>query len=84
MPNAVILGSAFERPVLAGRELEPLQMATRFGPALLHWDTKTRGHVLFRHGVPHRFLPNQIPYRAHTAALAAAEASGGGAAKGRS
>jgi len=69
MSNAVILGSAFEHPVLAGRELEPIQMATRFGPTLLHYDKKTRGHVLFRHGAPHRFLPNQIPYRAQAAAL---------------
>ena len=69
MSSAVILGSAFERPTLAGRELEPVQVATRFGPSLLHWDSRTRGHVLFRHGAPHRFLPNQIPYRAQAAAL---------------
>ncbi len=69
MSSAVILGSAFERPTLAGRDLEPLQIATRFGPALLHWDSRTQGHVLFRHGAPHRFLPNQIPYRAQAAAL---------------
>lgn len=69
MSSAVILGSAFERPALLGRDLEPVQVATRFGPALLHWDRETRGHVLFRHVVPHRFLPNQIPYRAQAAAL---------------
>ena len=27
------------------------------------------GVVLFRHGVPHRYLPHQIPYRAHAEAL---------------
>ncbi len=69
MSSAVILGSAFDRPTLLGRALEPVQVATRFGPAQLHWDRETRGHVLFRHGVPHRFLPNQIPYRAQAAAL---------------
>lgn len=69
MTSAVILGSAFERPTLVGRDLEPLQVATRFGPTLLHFDAHTGGHVLFRHGAPHRFLPNQIPYRAQAAAL---------------
>ena len=29
----------------------------------------TGGVVLFRHGLPHRYLPHQIPWRAHAAAL---------------
>jgi purine nucleoside phosphorylase len=67
---AVILGSAFGIETLG--ELEPVEVATPHGPAVLH---RTVGggrpaYVLFRHGLPHRWLPNQIPYRAHAAALA--------------
>ena len=69
MSNAVILGSAFVEPVLGGRELERVEVETRLGRALLHRFGDT--FVLFRHGVPHRYLPNQIPYRANALALEA-------------
>ncbi len=71
MSVAVILGSAFAEPALGDRELELTQVPTRFGDADL-FRYPTRGDdafVVFRHGVPHRWLPNQIPYRAHAAAL---------------
>jgi len=69
---AVILGSAFGVETLAELELEPVQIGTRHGPAVLHRAAggERPAWVLFRHGLPHRWLPNQIPYRAHAAALA--------------
>lgn len=68
---AVILGSAFETPRLGGRTLAPCAVATPFGPVTLYrWPAPGRAAwVLFRHGAPHALLPNQIPYRAHAAAL---------------
>jgi len=42
-------------------------VGTAFGEAVLH--PCDGGFVLFRHGLPHRWLPNQIPYRAHAQAL---------------
>jgi len=67
----VILGSAFEAPRIGDVELEPRTISTTHGEAVLHrYPRGDRGaYGLFRHGVPHRFLPNQIPYRAHAAAL---------------
>lgn len=61
----MILGSAFGA-VPDG--YTPLDVPTRFGTARL-WKGP-RGYLVFRHGVPHRWLPNQIPYRAQAAALA--------------
>ncbi len=71
MSVAVILGSAFDEPRLGGRRLEREVVTTKFGEATLFRYTREDkdAWVLFRHGVPHRFLPNQIPYRAHAAAL---------------
>jgi 5'-methylthioadenosine phosphorylase len=70
MPNAVILGSAFSAGRLGGRSLEPVEIPTRFGPATLHrYPGDRAAYVLFRHGAPHRLLPNQVPYRAQAAAL---------------
>jgi len=62
--RCVIVGSAF-----AGEtELEPVEVSTAFGPAVVH-RVDDGQWVLFRHGAPHRHLPHQIPYRAHAAAL---------------
>ncbi len=70
---AFILGSSYgeecrERWALA-REL----VTTSHGEVVL-WRvglvTSRRVYVLFRHGIDHRYLPNQIPYRAHAEALA--------------
>ena len=71
MSVTVILGSARETPVLGNRELRAETISTRFGPVPLYRYPCDGGEawVLFRHGVPHRYLPNQIPYQAHAAAL---------------
>lgn len=72
MSVALILGSAYSRPELAGRTLSPVEIDTLHGPAILYrWPGRPDGWVLFRHGTPHRWLPNQVPYRAQAAALAA-------------
>ena len=73
MSVAVILGSAFDRAALKGCPLEPAPVSTPFGEVILHKvpGRKDGAYVLFRHGVPHRYLPNQIPFRAHAAALEA-------------
>ncbi len=73
MSVAVILGSAWQAPVLGDRTLTPYEVDTRFGPVILHRWAHPDGEpawALFRHGAPHRYLPNQIPYRAQACALA--------------
>ena len=71
MSVAVILGSAFGEAKLGGHALDLAMVPTRFGDAdLFRYPSGGEdAYVLFRHGVPHRWLPNQIPYRAHAAAL---------------
>jgi len=65
-----ILGSAFATPeMLAGTT--PHIVETARGPVTLHRDDASGGFLLFRHAVPHRLLPNQIPFRAHALALRA-------------
>ena len=69
---AVILGSAFDESSLEELKLQPLEIGTRWGAVTLY---QCEGHahrsfVLFRHEVPHRLLPHQIPYRAQAEALA--------------
>lgn len=68
MTAAAILGSAFADHDTLGL-LQVQQIDTPAGPAVLHRDPETGGYVLFRHGRPHRWLPNQVPYRAHAWAL---------------
>ncbi len=70
MSRAVIVGSAFEKAELHGVALTPERVATSFGDVTLY-RFADGAYVLFRHGMPHQFLPNQIPYRAHAAALKA-------------
>lgn len=70
MSACVILGSAFADHDTMGL-LEVRTVPTPAGEVVLHRDRKTGGHILFRHGRPHRWLPNQIPYRAHAWALRA-------------
>lgn len=67
----VILGSAFGRESLDEFALTPVKIDTARGPTTLYRAPRadTATWVLFRHGMPHRLLPNQIPYRAHAAAL---------------
>jgi len=68
MPACAILGSAFADHDTLGL-LQVVSVDTPAGPAVLHRDPETGGYVVFRHGRPHRFLPNQIPYRAIAWAL---------------
>lgn len=64
MSSAVVLGSAFHASGLGGR----LRVVhTPFGPARVH--EHPDGWVLYRHGLPHRWLPHQIPWRAQAMAL---------------
>jgi purine nucleoside phosphorylase len=69
---ALILGSAFEGSFTDRLELTPREITTGFGTITLY-QTSLRddrpAYVLFRHGLPHRLLPNQINYRAQAAAL---------------
>jgi purine nucleoside phosphorylase len=71
-PVAIMLGSAFAEGA-ASFDATPQEVETRFGRQLLYRVSGSEGrpaYLLFRHGVPHRLLPNQIDYRAQAAALA--------------
>lgn len=79
MSAAAILGSAFHggdarAPRLGGESLVPETCDTPFGPWTLH-RLPSGALVSFRHGLPHRLLPHQIPYRAQAWALRAAGAT---------
>ncbi|NOY27461.1 MAG: MTAP family purine nucleoside phosphorylase [Oligoflexia bacterium] len=70
MSVAAILGSAFRTATLLGRPLQPRTLRTPFGPATLYrHPQRDDAWLLFRHGIPHRWLPHQIPWRAHAWAL---------------
>ena len=76
MPSvAAILGSAFADSFPDAFDLEPETVDTPFGAHTLHRVTGAErpAYVSFRHGLPHRLLPNQIPYRAQAAALQAVD-----------
>jgi 5'-methylthioadenosine phosphorylase len=67
---AIILGSAFDQmPTFLS--LEARKFATPYGESTLYYlpDSDPSAYVLFRHGVPHTYLPHQIPYRANAWAL---------------
>lgn len=72
MSAAAILGSAFAGG--AALDLAPEAVETPFGAWTLH-RTPAGALVSFRHGLPHRWLPHQIPYRAQAWALKAAGAT---------
>ena len=68
---AIILGSAFSKESLEEYEFSEEVIRTPFGVQTLY---KANGlarpaYLLFRHGLPHSLLPNQINYRAQAAAL---------------
>ena len=67
---AVILGSAFDE-MPDWLSLEEKIISTPYGEASIYHlpDSDPSAYVIFRHGVPHSFLPNQIPYQAHAWAL---------------
>ncbi len=71
MSVAAILGSAFSDSLPGALTLEPETVETEWGDQTLHRvaGTDRSAYVLFRHGLPHRRLPNQINYRAQAAAL---------------
>lgn len=67
---AAILGSAFHT-LTGALDLTRHSVETPWGPQVVHRvaDAERPAYVLFRHGVPHRLLPNQINYRAQAWAL---------------
>jgi 5'-methylthioadenosine phosphorylase len=73
MSVAAILGSAFSESLPGELDLTPQTIETEWGAQTLYrFDAPERpAYVLFRHGLPHRLLPNQINYRAQAAALRA-------------
>lgn len=68
---AVILGSAFQDALPARLDLREETISTRWGEQVLYrvGEVERPAYVLFRHGLPHRLLPNQINYPAQAAAL---------------
>lgn len=68
----VVLGSAFSQQPPKDLALEETVVATPFGAQPLHRvrSAARPAYVAFRHGLPHAFLPHQIPYRALAAAFA--------------
>jgi len=74
MPSlAIILGSAFNHSFAAHFTRRPLIIDTKWGSAEIY-SLKSSGagkpaYALFRHGLPHQLLPNQINYRANAEAL---------------
>ncbi|MDX1672987.1 MAG: hypothetical protein R3211_11655 [Balneolaceae bacterium] len=68
---AVILGSAYLKEMPEELSLSVERYNTPWGDQILH---RVKGidreaYILFRHGLPHRLLPNQINYRAQAHAL---------------
>lgn len=70
---AVILGSAFQHSLPEALNLVKNNISTSWGnQQVFEVDNAGKNHnayVLFRHGLPHKLLPNQINYRAQAAAL---------------
>lgn len=71
MSVAAILGSAFADAFPDALDLFPMDVETPFGTHTLYrvGSANRPAYVSFRHGLPHRLLPNQINYRAQAAAL---------------
>ncbi|MEL6545483.1 MAG: 5'-methylthioadenosine phosphorylase [Myxococcota bacterium] len=73
MSSAVILSSAFSSPALFGQAPLERQRFEQDGVEIDAFRVPRAGEdawVLFRHGAPHRWLPHQVPYRAHARLLA--------------
>lgn len=68
---AVILGSAYQESLPGKMDLSEQQIATEFGEQTVYEvsGVDRPAYVIFRHGLPHQLLPNQIPYRRQAAAL---------------
>lgn len=66
----VILGSSFSSGFAAELGLTEETVNTPEGPVTLHRTARGRAaYCLFRHGLPHRLLPNHIAWRANAWAL---------------
>jgi 5'-methylthioadenosine phosphorylase len=68
---AVILGSAFQDSIPRALDLERIEIQTSWGMQALYQvkNHQRPAYLLFRHGLPHRLLPNQINYRSQARAL---------------
>ena len=68
---AVILGSAFQDSMPQALDLEHIEIQTEWGVQSIFRvrNFKSPAYILFRHGIPHELLPNQINYRAQARAL---------------
>ena len=68
---AVIVGSAFTEKLPPNIELSHQEIATPWGKQDLYQikNLDRSAYLLFRHGIPHQLLPNQINYRAQARAL---------------
>jgi purine nucleoside phosphorylase len=68
---AVILGSAFQDSMPRILNLARIEIKTDWGKQALFRVRNYRrpAYLLFRHGLPHQLLPNQINYRAQAQAL---------------
>lgn len=68
---AVIVGSAFTEKLSSDLELSPQEITTPWGKQELYQikNLDRPAYLLFRHGIPHQLLPNQINYRAQARAL---------------
>ncbi len=68
---AVILGSAFQDSMPQALNLQRIEIQTAWGKQALYHaqDFQHPAYILFRHGLPHRLLPNQINYRSQAQAL---------------
>ncbi len=68
---AVILGSAFQDTLPQALNLERIEIQTSWGKQELYHakNFQRPAYLLFRHGLPHRLLPNQINYRSQAQAL---------------
>lgn len=68
---AAILGSAFQDVLPEQVDLHPVEIKTPWGRQTIHrvGAAKRPAYALFRHGLPHRLLPNQINYQAQAWAL---------------
>ena len=68
---AVIVGSAFTEQLPPDLDLDRQEINTVWGKQELYLvkNLARPAYLLFRHGIPHRLLPNQINYRSQASAL---------------
>lgn len=73
MSTCIILGSAYCAADVTSWGYTPLTLRIQHGGSggeVQFWKHASRNvYILFRHGTPHKYLPNQIPYRRQMAAI---------------